>query len=397
MSLEGLQRAVMALDDQVSCTGTVVLHERLSIMLPDGDVAAADDPRFVEWLLDHGEPASYGDLAQRETKVDPAVRHATRLRARGATLVGGFDPACLLAEIEAVLSPRTQLFARLTDVVVYPVGGHFALHKDTPHSPDLLGTLVVGLPVPHRGGAFLVGPETIDWSGPCAPNELRWVALFSDADHAVMPVTEGARVTLVYTLLRTEVARDDPQWRRRMADVRRELADLELPGDGTLAIACAREVIGIDDPQPLPLDVLRGVDRDLADELLRAGFAVTVRTCLAARGVEDFPAETTAWDMTAPDLYFARLREPFTDRDVAGLLDAVTFVPASCDGGGYLDDETSDLSDRVDALETASWLMRPGSIATFLAKRDFSYYGLVGNDAPETYLYKLAALEVSRP
>jgi hypothetical protein len=181
-----------------------------------------------------------------------------------------------------------------------------------------------------------------------------------------------------------------------MADVRRELADLELPAEGPLVLACAREVIGLDDPQPLTLDALRGVDRDLADELVSAGFAVTVRTCLAAREVEDYPAKTTAWNMTAPDLYFARLREPFTDRDVANLLEAVTFVQASCDGGGYLEDETTDLSDRVDAIDTQNWLMRPGSIATFLAKRDFSNYGLVGNDAPETYLYKLAALEISR-
>lgn len=392
-----MQRAVMELDDEVSCAGTVVLDERLSIMLANGDVAALDDPRFVDWLIEHGEPAPFGDLADGETKLDPSVRRATRLRGRGAARIGGFDPASLLPEIEAALSPRTRLIARLTDVIVYPVGGHFTLHKDTPGSPDLLGTLIVGLPISHRGGEFAVGTQIIDWSGPCSPDMLRWVALFSDADHAVSPVTEGSRVTLVYTLLCTEVVRDDPQRRRRMADIRRELADLELPAGRMLAIGCAREVIGIGDPQPLSLDALRGVDRDLADELVGAGFTVTVRTCLAAREVEDNPPSSTDWDMTAPDLYFARLRGPFTESDVAGLLEAVTFVPASCDGGGYLDDETSDLSDRVDAIENASWLMRPGSIATFLAKRDFSHYGLVGNDAPETYLYKLAALEVSAP
>lgn len=398
MSLEGLQRAVMALDDQVSCTGTTVLEERLSIMLPDGDVAAIDDPLFVEWLIEHGEPAPFGDLAARETKVDPSVRSATRLRARGAARIGGFDPGHLLPAIEAELSPRTRLIAQLTDVIAYPVGGHFTLHKDTPHSPALIGTLVVALPMFHRGGEFAVGTDVIDWSGPCAPNELRWVAMFSDVDHAVSPVKEGTRVTLVYTLLCTEVERDDPHWRRRMAEVRRELADLELPGDETLAIACAREVIGIDDPQPLSLAALRGVDRDLADVFVSAGFTVTVRACLAAREVEDAPPWSTEWDMAARDLYFARLRRPFTERDVASLLEAVTFVPAMCDGGGYLDDETSDLSDRVEALdETTTWLMRPGSIATFLAKRDFSHYGLVGNDAPESYLYKLAALEVSGP
>jgi hypothetical protein len=41
-------------------------------------------------------------------------------------------------------------------------------------------------------------------------------------------------------------------------------------------------------------------------------------------------------------------------------------------------------------------LAHASRLATFLAKRNFSNYGLVGNDAPETYLYKLAALEISR-
>jgi hypothetical protein len=394
MGLEELQRAIAALDDVVSCTGTLRIDERLSIMLPDGDVGALDDPRFVDWLVEHGEPAPFGH--ERETKLDAAVRHAIRLRARGAALVRGFDPASLLPEIEAALSPRTQLAAELTDVIVYPVGGHFARHKDTPRSPELIGTLVVGLPLAHEGGAFHVGRDTIDWSGRWDRDELRWVALFSDADHAVMPVVSGERVTLVYALTRTAIARADPTWRRRMADVERALSDLELPGTEPLLVACAREIIGIDGPQPLPLDALRGVDRDLADVLIAAGFDVAVRACLAAREIEDEPEAPEAWDMTAQNLYFARLRAPFTDRDAQELLEAVTFVPAMGDGGGYSNEETSDLSDRCDAVATENWLLRPGSIATYLARRDFSYYGLVGNDAPASYLYKLAALEVTR-
>ena len=136
-------------------------------MLPDGDVGAVDDPQFVAWLVEHGEAAPFGHA--HETKLDPNVRHAIRLAARGAGLVGGFDPDGVLPEIEAALSPRTRLAATLTDVVVYPVGGHFALHKDTPRSSDLIGTLVVALLIAHDGGAFHIGGDVVDWSGPCAP------------------------------------------------------------------------------------------------------------------------------------------------------------------------------------------------------------------------------------
>src|SRR5262249_27789061 len=139
-----------------------------------------------------------------------------------------------------------------------------------------------------------------------------------------------------------------------------------------------------------------GVDRELADVLLEAGFDVTVRACLAAREIEEDPDAQQPWDMTAQNLFFARLRRPFTDRDAEELLAAVTFVRSMPDGGGYLDYETSDLSDRCDAVPTENWLLRPGSIATFIAERDFSDYGLVGNDAPTSWLYKLAALEVTR-
>src|SRR5688572_33390669 len=128
MSIDELRRVLASLDEPTYCEGTVRVAERLAIMLPDGDVAAVDDPGFVEWLVEHGEMAPFGHGG--ETKVDPAVRLATRLVARGAAEVTGFDPADILGEVEQVLSPRTHLVAKLTDVLVYDVGGHFDFHKD---------------------------------------------------------------------------------------------------------------------------------------------------------------------------------------------------------------------------------------------------------------------------
>ena len=130
MSIDDLRSALLALDEPAFCEGSVQLSERLAIVLPDGDLATADWPRFVEWLVEHGEPAPFGQ--DGETRLDPAVRSAIRLAARGAARVGGFDPACVLGAIEDALSPRTHLVATLTDVLVYPPGGHFARHKDTP-------------------------------------------------------------------------------------------------------------------------------------------------------------------------------------------------------------------------------------------------------------------------
>jgi len=80
MSLDALRRARNELDEPdepTLCEGHVRLDGRLAIMLPDGDVAAADDQHFVSWLLEQGEPAPFGQ--DRETRLDPSVRLATRL------------------------------------------------------------------------------------------------------------------------------------------------------------------------------------------------------------------------------------------------------------------------------------------------------------------------------
>src|SRR5580704_7976792 len=145
MSLDDLKNALDALDEPSACEGTTRLRGSLAIVLPDDDLGTVDDPIFVDWLLAHGEPAPFGQNS--ETKLDPAVRRGMRLVARGDARIDGFDPGHLLGEIEEVLSPRTHLAATLTDVLIYPVGGHFAKHKDTPQSADLIGTLIVGLPI----------------------------------------------------------------------------------------------------------------------------------------------------------------------------------------------------------------------------------------------------------
>ncbi len=409
MSRDGLLRAMATLDEHVSVAGTTATDAPLVLALPDGNERAVDDPGFVSWLLSRGEAAPFG--VGDETRLDPTVRSAVRLSARGSVAVRGFDPASLLPEIEATLSPREHLSARLTDVVLYSIGGHFARHKDTPRTADLVATLVVALPIEHEGGALRIGRETIDWSGPCAPNQLRWAAMFTDVDHAVEVVRRGARVTLTYALERTGRARDDLTWSARMADVLRELEDLEMPSrrdaEGSrdeargatqpLFVPCARHAIVGDGSQPPSLEALRGSDRDLAHALVEAGYRVSARACLAARRLDDFVRPTSRdWDATAPEVYLARLVDPFTDDDASALRVGVTFVPAMPDGGGLMDDETSDLSDRCEAVPDDAWLARPASIATFFAEREFCEYGLVGNDAAESFLYRLVCLEVER-
>lgn len=85
--------------------------------------------------------------------------------------------------------------------------GKFKPHVDTPRSPSQFGSLVVCLPVEHKGGQLKVrhkGEEMgFDWSGSRDdPGHagIRWAAFYSDCEHEVLEVTSGHRLTLTYNL-----------------------------------------------------------------------------------------------------------------------------------------------------------------------------------------------------
>jgi len=79
----------------------------------------------------------------------------------------------------------------------------FKPHVDTPRSPHQMGSLVVCLPHPHKGGDLAVrhgGRQTIfNWAHG-SKSTIQWAAFFSDCEHEVLPVTEGHRITVAYNL-----------------------------------------------------------------------------------------------------------------------------------------------------------------------------------------------------
>lgn len=399
MSIEELRAALDELDERTSCEGTHRLDEPLALMLPDGDVGALGDPRFVDWLLAHSELAPFGDGFT--TRVDAGVRNVQRVTGRGEIGVTGFDPRTILAEIEVALCSRDQLSATLTDVLVYNPGGRFVRHRDTPYTRDLVGTLVIGLPIAHSGGVFVVddgtGRRSYDWGTPL-DDTVRWVALFSDVDHEVTEVLSGARVTLVYALNTTYVPRPEPVYTAKRARVRAAIRALELAGT-PLLVACARHVITGDVPPSI--GSLRGVDRDVAELFVDAGYQVTVRSCLAATSSNGSERPRLAPDQWGDDLAFARLRDGVTPALVESLGPAHAFVPQShCigdTGGGWIGLDVEPVSLEPHLLpDDQVWLIRSKAAATLLHETAFDEYGFFGNGGFEAFLYALAALEITR-
>ena len=344
-----------------------------------------DDAGFVAWLLAHAEPAPYGEGG--ETKLDKNVRDAQRLVARGKAEVHGFDPASLLDTIASTLSPGTTLTAELTDVIVYSTGGKFARHKDTPRTADLIGTLVVGLPIAHTGGGFVIdggdgAPQKIDWGEPMA-GALPWVALFSDADHEIEPVTSGTRATLVYALHRTDTPRVDKSWDTHRAALRAACAGLAKHEAWPLMIACGRHVIAAPQSgQPQEGATARGLDRELVDALVDAGFDVTVRACLAALPNYELPeGPPPAFPILAQMYEITRLKK----------------VPPP-EAFEAMGESSFDFDDfYLDDIRLDSWVIRKSARAALAtAAGQWGEGGYFGNEGYDALLYTLGALEVER-
>lgn len=102
----------------------------------------------------------------------------------------------------------------LISIQIYSApSGKFKKHVDTPRATDQMGSLVICLPSPHKGGALVArhGKQemTFDWSDLSQEGDIQWAALFSDCEHEVLEVTAGHRVTLTYNLFWGESSEDE--------------------------------------------------------------------------------------------------------------------------------------------------------------------------------------------
>jgi hypothetical protein len=97
--------------------------------------------------------------------------------------------------------------AELDKLLLYTEGGHFAPHRDSEKSDDMLGTLVVLLPSEHTGGTLTVEHQgdkrALLYEG---PEQLSLFAFYADCCHWVDPVHSGLRATLTYRLRRRKRA-----------------------------------------------------------------------------------------------------------------------------------------------------------------------------------------------
>ena len=208
--VKSLGKLAESLSHRFSCGDELSSPDRIQLVYENkaGELrkmlfpGASDDD--IQQLIDACSVASFGVNDQLVT--DTSYRNALKLDP------DHFTTSFQVADTPILLSAMTMMpnvqgiRAELYRLNIYSSGGFFKEPVDTPRSEKMLGSLVVCLPSQFSGGALVTrhhGHEVkFDWSSsPDSPRKTAsWAVFFSDAEHEVLPVTQGHRITLIYNL-----------------------------------------------------------------------------------------------------------------------------------------------------------------------------------------------------
>ena len=168
----------------------------------------------IDELRKYCKPAPFGDLKEMKTVVDSEVRLAYEVESNSFIIEESSTsrtreiiPEVLVirGRIEDTLTPGRHIKLDRYKLNVYSEGGFFKPHVDSPSGDDMIGTLVLCLPSPHKGGELCVNHDGIqhvfDFSQHSGDrSRIQWAAFYSDCLHEVKPVTEGHRITIIYKI-----------------------------------------------------------------------------------------------------------------------------------------------------------------------------------------------------
>ena len=185
---------------------------------PPGSEAVQDDWRefamsnlLLDELLEYCNPAPFGDIKKMKTVLDPEVRLAYEIESARFNVQRSPGMVHIKAHIEDKLAPGRCVKLDPYKINIYGEGGFFKPHVDNPSDHNMIGTLVICLPSPHKGGELLVNHDGLqhvfDFSKHSGDtSRIQWAAFYSDCIHEVKPIVEGHRVTITYNIIATEWA-----------------------------------------------------------------------------------------------------------------------------------------------------------------------------------------------
>ncbi len=204
---------------------TLMFDDEAKMSVDASDELIDDLPTLINKYF---EPAKFGDKNQK-TVYDPKVRTAYQCNlsdkcsfAQNGTQTQHPDfLRRIWTNINQYLIDNNGCFDFTPyKCNVYTKGGFFVPHKDTPiDHQNSIGTLVIGIPITHDGGDLLVRHQGLEDSFYVsqAPNEISWIAFFTDCEHEVKKITSGFRVTCTYNIVKTKHV---PNWAEFTSDVK---------------------------------------------------------------------------------------------------------------------------------------------------------------------------------
>lgn len=167
-----------------------------SRLMVDGQFCGSLAHPDVALLTHLARPAPFGK--GEKTVVDKTVRDALAIDASRIKVVN--NPVWNIGHTPRTFKewsrlPTTSL--SLYKLHIYPPGGHFAAHVDTPHGPRHIGAAVLQLPTPYTGRQLVVehkGERRTTNAGAI------FAAWYTDCKHWVEKVETGHRVVLQYDI-----------------------------------------------------------------------------------------------------------------------------------------------------------------------------------------------------
>ena len=158
----------------------------------------------IQNLMALAHPAPFGKGG--ETIVDPNVRMAYAIDANRIKMTykhdygtSDYDPLYRGYYREFKTWCGVNIGAcKLYKMHIYPPGGHFDAHKDTPHGSRHIGSAIVQLPTAFTGGKLVVehqGDRKEVTTGAC------FAAWYTDCKHWIEPVESGHRIVLQYDVI----------------------------------------------------------------------------------------------------------------------------------------------------------------------------------------------------
>ncbi len=170
--------------------------------------------------------------------------------------------------------PAEQLEARLYKLLVYEKGGFFLPHRDSEKHDRMVASMIIVLPNRFEGGTLVVrhgtAKQTLTFDEAAAGKAPCYAAFYADCEHEVQRVTSGVRLCLAYNLV-LKPKRVKPSAAANPAapaDVLVESIGSWFARQPTKPLVFALEHHYTQ--QGLSLDLLKGVDRQLADLVVPA-------------------------------------------------------------------------------------------------------------------------------